>query len=176
MAHASSVLLSNGINTSPVRPPVKSGDMIGLNQTSGPPNACTFSVPGDSVLTRSGDLADGSSGVFSAQNDVRLNLSAVVIPDNHFTLAGITRDRRQGTAQLTATTTNPGLVTMSGRGLRKRKAKSLAVAGPVTFQLTPTGSDGAPPGAQRRGDGLAHRHLLPDGRRPEQPVDSPQAP
>lgn len=139
MAHASSVLLSNGINTVPVRLPVKSGDMIGLNQTSGPSNACTFSMPGDSVLTRSGDLADGSSGVFSAQNDVRLNLSAVVVPDNHFTLAGITRDRKQGTAQLTATTTNPGLVTMSGKGLRKRRAKSLAVAGPVTFQLTPTG-------------------------------------
>src|SRR6185295_16673646 len=36
VAHAPSVLLSNGINTLPVRLPVKSGDMIGLNQTSGP--------------------------------------------------------------------------------------------------------------------------------------------
>jgi hypothetical protein len=139
MEHAPGVMLSGGINTLPVHLSVKSGDMIGLNQTSGPANACTFSMPGDSVLTRSGNLSDGSNGVFTAQNDVRLNLSAVLVPDNGFTLGHITRDRKQGTALLTATTSNPGVVTISGKGLRKKKAKSLAVAGPVTFQVAPTG-------------------------------------
>ncbi len=138
MAHASSVLLSGGINTVPVELPVKSGDLLGLNET-GPSNSCTFSAPGDNVLTRSGSLADGSSGAFSAQSDVRLNLTAVLVPDNTFTLGGVIRDRKRGTASITATTSNPGIVTMTGKGLRKRASKSLAVAGPVTFQLLATG-------------------------------------
>jgi hypothetical protein len=139
MAHAPSVLLSNGINTVPVKLPVESGDMIGLNQTSGPSNACIFPVAGDSVLTRSGNLSDGSSGVFAAQNDVRLNLSAVLVPDNSFTFGGVTHDLKRGTAQVIATMSNPGTVTVGGKGLRKRSAKSLAVAGPVTFHLAATG-------------------------------------
>ena len=118
--------------------PVKSGDMIGFNE-SGAPNSCAFSAPGDSVLTSAGNLSDGATRTFTAQNDVRLNLTAVLVPDNGFTLGGISRDRKRGTASITATTSNPGIVTVSGKGLRKRRSKSLAVAGPVTFQLKPTG-------------------------------------
>jgi hypothetical protein len=103
------------------------------------PSSCTFSAPGDSVLASAGNLSDRAMGTFTAQNDVRLNLAAVLVPDNGFTLGGIVRDRKRGTASITATTSNPGIVTVSGKGLRKRTPKSLAVAGPVTFQLTPTG-------------------------------------
>ena len=136
--HAPSHVLSNGLNTVTVNLPVESGDMLGFNE-SGPTNSCTFSQFGDSVLFRSGSLGDGFSGAFGPQNDVRLNISAVLVPDNGFTLGGITKDRRHGTATLTATTTNPGIVTMSGKGLKKRAAKSLAVAGAVTFQLATVG-------------------------------------
>ena len=138
VGHAPSHTLTSGLNTVAVNLPVKSGDMIGFN-ASGAPSSCTFSAPGDSVLTSAGNLSDGATGTFTAQNDVRLNLSAVLVPDNGFTLGGIIRDRKQGTASITATTSNPGIVTVSGKGLRKRRSKSLAVAGPVTFQLTPTG-------------------------------------
>ena len=138
IAHAPSHTLTSGLNTVAVNLPVKSGDMIGFNE-SGAPSSCAFSAPGDSVLTSAGNLSDGATGTFTAQNDVRLNLTAVLVPDNGFTLGGISRDRKQGTASITATTSNPGIVTVSGKGLRKRRSKSLAVAGPVTFQLKPTG-------------------------------------
>ena len=138
IGHAPSHTLTSGLNTVAVNLPVKSGDMIGFNE-SGAPSSCAFSAPGDSVLTSAGNLSDGATGTFTAQNDVRLNLTAVLVPDNGFTLGGISRDRKQGTASITATTSNPGIVTVSGKGLRKRRSKSLAVAGPVTFQLKPTG-------------------------------------
>jgi hypothetical protein len=138
IAHSSSVLLAAGINTVPVNLPVKSGDMLGLNET-GPANSCTFTMLGDNVLSRGGSLSDGSTGTFGPQNNVRLNLSADLVPDNGFTLGAITRDRKGGTATVTATTSNPGLVTLSGRGLRKRAARNLAVAGPVSFRLVPIG-------------------------------------
>jgi hypothetical protein len=138
IGHAPAHTLAPGLNTVGVNLAVKSGDMIGLNE-SGPANSCTFPMPGDSVLSRAGNLTDGAMGAFGPVNDVRLNLSAVLVPDNAFTLSGITRDRRRGTATVTATTTNPGAVTVSGKGLKKRGLRTVAVAGPVTFQIATAG-------------------------------------
>jgi hypothetical protein len=138
MAHSAPHILTSGLNTVSVSLPVKSGDMIGYHE-SGPANSCVFSQPGDNVLNRAGNLADGAAGTFAPQNDVRLNLSAVLVPDNSFTLGGLTWDRKNGTATITATTSNPGLVTMAGKGIKKRPSKSLAVAGPVTFSVAAVG-------------------------------------
>lgn len=128
-----------GLNTVPVSIPVRSGDMIGINE-SGAPNSCTFVMPGDSVLSHPGDLSDGAAGEFSAVEDVRLNLSAVLVPSNEFTLGTVTRDRRRGSASLTAYVSNPGLVTISGKGLKRQVAKTVAVPGPVPFQIASAGS------------------------------------
>lgn len=128
-----------GLNTVPVSIPVRSGDMIGINE-SGAPNSCTFVMPGDSVLSHPGDLSDGAAGEFSAVEDVRLNLSAVLVPSNEFTLGTVTRDRRRGSASLTAYVSNPGLVTISGKGLKRQIAKTVAVPGPVPFQIASAGS------------------------------------
>ncbi len=130
--------LSSGLNIFAVNTHVESGDMIGLH-VSGAPSACTFPIPGDSVLSRSGDIADGSSGVFGEVNGVRLNLLAVLVPDNGFTIGPIIRDRKTGTASITAYTSNPGVVTVVGRGLKKRVPKSRAVKSPVTFKLATIG-------------------------------------
>jgi hypothetical protein len=138
ITHSQPHMLTLGINTVPVSLPVKSGDMLGYHE-SGPPNSCAFTQLGDNVLNRAGDLSDGASGTFTPQNDVRLNLSAVLVPDNGFTLGGITRDRKRGTATITATTSNPGLVTIAGKGMKKRASKNLAVAGPVTFSIAAVG-------------------------------------
>jgi hypothetical protein len=138
IAHSPPHILSSGLNTVPANLQVKSGDMVGYNE-SGPPNSCTFPEPGDNVINRAGDLSDGATGTFSPRNDVRLNLSAVLVPDSGFTLGGITRDRKRGTATITATTSNPGLVTLAGKGLKKHASKSLAVAGPVTFAIAVVG-------------------------------------
>jgi hypothetical protein len=138
IAHSPPHVLTVGLNTVSVSLHVESGDMLGYHE-SGPPNSCTFSQPFDNVLNRSGNLADGASGTFAPQNDVRLNLSAVLVPDNTFTFSSITRDRKRGTATVTVTTSNPGLVTIAGKGMKKRSSKSLAVAGPVTFPVTTVG-------------------------------------
>jgi hypothetical protein len=131
--------LGPGLNTVPVSIPVRSGDMIGINE-SGAPNSCTFVLPGDSVLSHPGDLSDGAAGEFSAVEDVRLNLSAVLVPSNEFTLGTVTRDRRRGSASLTAYVSNPGLVTISGKGLKRQVARTVAVPGPVPFQIASAGS------------------------------------
>jgi hypothetical protein len=129
--------LSLGVNTVTVSMHVESGDMIGFHE-SGSANSCAFSQLGDNVLNRSGNLADGAQGTFAPQNDVRLNLSAVLVPDNTMTLAVI-KDRKRGTASVTATTSNPGVVSIAGKGMKKRASKTLAVAGPVTFSVTTVG-------------------------------------
>ena len=138
IAHAPPHELTSGVNTVPVGIAVRSGDMIGLNESGGL-NSCTFSQPGDGVLTRSGSLGDGSSGQFGPQNDVRLNLSAVLVPSNEFSLISITRDRKHGTATLLLNVSNPGPLAISGKGLKKRPTKNIAVAGTAQFNVTAVG-------------------------------------
>jgi hypothetical protein len=139
IAHSEPHSLLPGLNTVPVSIPVRSGDMIGVNE-SGAPNSCTFAMPGDSVLSHPGDLSAGAAGEFSAMDDVRLNLSAVLVPSNEFTLGTVTRDRRRGSASVTAYLSNPGLLTISGNGLKRQVEKTVAVPGPVLFQIASAGS------------------------------------
>jgi hypothetical protein len=130
--------LTSGVNTVPVNIAVRSGDMIGLNESDGL-NSCTFSQAGDGVLTRGGSLSDGASGQFGPQNDVRLNLSAVLVPSNAFTISSVTRDRKQGSATVLVNVSNPGILTISGKGLKKRPTKNIAVAGTAQFNIASAG-------------------------------------
>jgi hypothetical protein len=132
--------LTAGINTVPVDIAVRSGDMIGINE-SGDVNSCTFLEPGDGVLTRPGTVGDGASGSFAPQNDVRLNLSAVLVPSNAFNIASITRDRKLGSATVIVNVSNPGVLTISGKGLKKGSvSKNVAVAGTRQFQIAAGGA------------------------------------
>jgi hypothetical protein len=131
--------LTSGLNTVPVNIAVRSGDMIGVN-ASGDPNSCTFFHPGDGILTRGGSIAVGDSGGFTPQNDVRLNLSAVLVPSNAFDIASITRDRKQGTATVMVNVSNPGVLALSGKGLKKRPSRNVAVAGTVQFNIATAGT------------------------------------
>jgi hypothetical protein len=140
IAHGPSRTLTSGINTVPVSIAVRSGDMIGINESGGA-NSCTFLQPGDGVLTRGGSLGDGASGTFAPQNNVRLNLSASLVPSNDFDIAAITPDRKRGSATVIVNVSNPGAVTMSGKGLKKGHiSKNVAVAGTVQFQIASTGA------------------------------------
>jgi hypothetical protein len=140
IAQAPPHTLSLGLNIVPVDIGVRPGDMIGLNESDGP-NSCTFPKLGDAVLRSPGSLSDGEIGTFAAENDVRLNLSAVLDPSNDFTVGPVTRDRQLGTATVIVYVSNPGLVAVSGKGLKKRHAsKTVAVAGPVQFQIASAGS------------------------------------
>ena len=139
IAQAPAHTLTAGINTVPVSIAVRSGDMIGINESGGP-NSCTFSQTGDAVLTRSGSLSEGASGTFAQQSNVRLNLSAVLVPSNVFNIVAITRDRRQGTATVIVNVSNPGVLTISGNGLKKRKARNVATAATVQFGIATAGT------------------------------------
>ena len=137
-AHAPRHELTAGVNTVPVEISVRSGDMIGLNESGGL-NSCTFSQFGDGLLTRGGSISDGSSGQFVPQNDVRLNLSAMLVPSNDFGINSITRDRKHGTATVLLNVSNPGLLTISGKSLKKRPTKNIAVAGTAQFNVAAVG-------------------------------------
>lgn len=134
IAHATPRVLTAGVNVVPVNIKVRAGDMIGLNE-SGPDNSCTFPQPGDGVLFRGGTLADGSSGQFAPLNDVRMNLSAVLVPSNDFGIAAITRDRKQGNATVLLNVSNPGTLAISAKGMKKRATKNIAVAGTAQFNI-----------------------------------------
>jgi hypothetical protein len=139
IAHAPTHLLGPGLNTVPVSIPVRSGDMIGINER-GDANACTFGQPGDGVLMRPGSVVDGGSGTFTPRNDVRLNLSAVLVPSNAFTITALTQDRKRGSATVTVSVPNPGILSLAGKTLKKRHvSKNIAVARTVNFQLAATG-------------------------------------
>jgi hypothetical protein len=139
IAHAPPHVLTSGINTVPVSIAVRSGDMIGVNER-GDTNSCTFGQAGDGVLSREGSISDGGSGTFLPRNDVRLNLSAILVPSNDFTIAALTQDRKQGSATVTVNVPNPGILTLSGKGLKRRRvSKNIAVAGTVRFQIAAAG-------------------------------------
>jgi hypothetical protein len=135
--------LTPGLNTFPANVDVESGDMIGLHVDGGPQNSCVFPMPGDALLQSQspGDLALGQSAQFVPVTERRLNLSAVLVPSNAFTITGISRNRRSGTARLSAALSNPGLVTIGGRGLKGRQA-TRAVAGAVSLKISATGKRG----------------------------------
>jgi hypothetical protein len=140
VARAAMHTLSSGLNTVPVSISVRSGDMIGLNE-SGATSTCLFSQPGDGVLTRAGNLSSGGSGAFVPQNDVRLNLAALLVPSNSFGVTAVTRDKKQGTATMSVSVSNPGVVTLAGKGLKKaRISRNVAVAGTIAFHLAAAGA------------------------------------
>jgi hypothetical protein len=133
--------LSPGVNTFGTGLHVESGDLIGLHEQGGGGfNSCTFPMPGDAVLRAPGDAGAGSTERFAPVTDVRLNLRAVLVPANDFTVTAISRNRHRGTAILTLETSNPGIVTIGGKGLKKKRpAKSRAVAGPLSFAVAVVG-------------------------------------
>jgi hypothetical protein len=144
IGHSGPHPLTSGLKTFPANLTVSSGDLIGLNATGpGAGNTCAFSSPGDFVLTRGGNLPDGGSGNFppgDAMGNVRLNLSATLVPTNVFSFGRITRDRRKGSAALEILVSNPGSVTLAGNGLKaKRATKTVAVPSVVRFAIAVTG-------------------------------------
>ena len=133
--------LSTGLNTFSSSLQVKSGDLIGLHAQGGAGgNSCAFPTPGDGAFQSqaASDLATGQSAQFVPFPDVRLNLSAVLVPSNAFTITGITRHRRGGTATLAADLSNPGLATIGGKGIKKRHVTT-AVASRITFKIATIG-------------------------------------
>jgi hypothetical protein len=113
--------------------PVKAGDVLGISPSGlGLNNGCGFVVTGDQWPLRLGNLADGESDVFpSTRPNNRLNVTAVIDPTNTFTLGGITRNKKKGTATLTVNVPNPGELTASGNGVKAAGAAMISKAVPA---------------------------------------------
>ena len=132
--------LTAGLNTFPAGIQVESGDLIGVHAQGGiAGNSCTFPVPGDGVLRSPSDLDPGQPPAqFTPVPDVRLNLSAVLVPSNAFTITSITPHRRGGTATLAVDLSNPGLAAVGGTGVKTRHVTT-AVASQVSLKVATTG-------------------------------------
>lgn len=113
------------------------GDVIGLSFGLAPPaKAWFFMVPGDAFLRRNGNLADFQSGSFDPDPDRRLNVTAVFVPTNAFTLRGIGLHRKKGTATLKVKVPNPGELVLSGNGVKRVSAtRAVAVTAPGIVRL-----------------------------------------
>jgi hypothetical protein len=140
VAHGPDTLLAaSALNTFPVNIAVKAGDVLGLHGAGGADYGCAFPAPGETSLrARGGDLADGAAGDFpiTDQTNKRANVTAALSPSNTFTLGSTTRNKKKGTATLTATVPNPGVLALSGNGVKTAGARiSVAVAAPGAVQL-----------------------------------------
>ena len=130
-------LAGSGVSTFASNIPVKPGDLLGIHTSTIGTN-CTgldTGLSGDTPLFRGlSDLADGSSGAFTADNDnVRLNVAAELVPTNAFTLGAVQRNKKKGTATLAVSVPNPGELALSGNGVK--------TAGATAAQAVPTAGE-----------------------------------
>jgi hypothetical protein len=126
---------ANTLNTFPVQIPVKPGDLIGTyTQTGG---NCRRTQSGYSFLFNPTDVPPGTSATFNptANPTPQLDVSAVVTPTNTFTLGAIARNKKKGTATITATVPNPGELTAAGKGFKVTAATISKAVGAGTAQL-----------------------------------------
>jgi hypothetical protein len=133
-------LTPSTVNTFPANIAVKAGDFIGFHGAA-VNHACVFPAGvSESYWTRNpSNLNDGESGAFGPfGTNNRLNISAVFNPTNAFTLGAITRNKKKGTATITADLPNPGELTGSGKGVKAAGAAviSKAVSAPGIAKLT----------------------------------------
>jgi hypothetical protein len=148
--------LSGGeVNTFAASIAVQPGDVIGFNE-SGANNACTFAATGDSVLRKAGKLGDGEQDAFMSVPDLRLNITAQLVPTSAFTISRVTKFKSSGTAAITVNLPNPGQIVVSGKGVSASKAgragaaKVVTVAGEADVKIKATGKRRATLGRKGR--------------------------
>jgi hypothetical protein len=130
-------------NTFPANVRVRPGDLLGLHNVTATP--CGFKDPAGRLATFSGDLADSEAAGFAPDTGFDLDIQAVFVPDNSFSVGGITRDKKKGTASLTVNVPNTGELALSGNGVRAAGATgalgaiSVSAAGEVKLLIKATG-------------------------------------
>jgi hypothetical protein len=139
--------LAVGTHSLPTALPIMIGDRIGVqilepgNATIGSLGPAAHPVPGavlDFWHSSAGGPPDGSTvPPTHVLTQIELFLSADIEPTSQFSLAGVTRNKRNGTATITAQLPNAGELTASGNGVKvaNRAASSVSVAAPGTAQL-----------------------------------------
>ena len=129
-------LTPGALNTFPTKIRVQPGDVIGINSAMPASTACNFFDATEDPLSRPGNLADNESGAFVPQSEKDINVSAVVSPDNGFSLKN-GKAKSNGTATLIADVPNPGTISVGGKGVRAPGAQgNKNVTAPGTVKLT----------------------------------------
>jgi hypothetical protein len=124
-------------NTFPANVRVQPGDILGFH-TGSSFTKCSFDAPGEKYQALSmTDTQDGRSAQFfpPGTTNFRLNIEATFVPDSAFTLAGIQRNKKKGTAIATFNLPNPGQLVGSGKGAKV----SVARVGGVGSVAAPSG-------------------------------------
>jgi hypothetical protein len=138
-------LTPSTVNTFPASVPAKAGDVLGFKTTGGSPSTRCVNLVGapETYLALVGNLQDGESDDFNTFPQFRLNVSAVVVPANTFTLGDVKRNRNKGTARITVTVPNPGELSASGKGVKAAggasRAKAVSAAGEVELTIKAKG-------------------------------------
>jgi hypothetical protein len=128
----------NTVVTFPASAAVKAGDVLGITGQGGAANIGCLHFGGTGQRgAHNGDLGASGTGDFELGTG-RLNVSAVLVPDNAFTLGGTVRNKKRGTATITVNVPNPGALTGSGNGV-KVSAVAATAAGPVTLKVRASG-------------------------------------
>jgi hypothetical protein len=130
-------------------PGIQAGDVIGNFETGGADTL--FAVTGETYLRGSGDLATGQSDSFSSLSGFRVNTEVTFEPSHQFSLGGVRRNKKRGTAILTAAFPGPGYVILHGKGLKVRN---------TVLPIAAKGDVGLPIGAV----GRTRRTLLHTGK------------
>jgi hypothetical protein len=126
--------MASTLNTYPVQIPVQAGDIIGTHTTTD--GFCDRTAPAYTLHVREGDLSPGSTGTFESI-PFQFDVSAVLNPTNTFSVAGIRRNKKKGTATIMVTVPNPGELTASGKGVKAGGAAQTSKAiGAGTAKLT----------------------------------------
>jgi hypothetical protein len=123
-----------------VQLPIQIGDYIGLDCCNpGAPGAEFFRTGGAAIRNEwQPSLANGGSGrAPSRSNPYEIALNAEINPTSTFTLDAITRNKKRGTATVTATLPNPGELTGAGKGVKVANAAVISnmVSAPGSVQL-----------------------------------------
>jgi hypothetical protein len=126
---------------------IRAGDVLGINCEMGAPSAFSNAAPTATSITNiSPPIADGAmaSGTGPFPHDESLvNADIAPKPSNAFALGAVTRHKRKGTATIKVTVPGPGMLALSGAGVKGRTAaagKSVSAAGTVQIPVKPTGS------------------------------------
>jgi hypothetical protein len=114
-------LISSALNTFATNIRVQPGDILGLTTAHlSPATGCATGEFTEQLFHSFTDTPPGAQVTFETSPSLapRLNISAVVEPTNAFSFAGMTRNKKKGSATLTFNLPNPGELTGSGGGAK----------------------------------------------------------
>jgi hypothetical protein len=131
---------SMGIQSFPANLPIRAGDFVGLDTAKSGDTIGRADETSSSYMAWVPALADGTSRPPSViGSDRQFGFNAEVRPvSNDIAFGKVKKNKRTGTAKLTVTVPDPGLLTLFGKGLKKVTATATA-PGSLILNVKPKG-------------------------------------